>query len=60
MQKRGDIRKRFGIEGSGGQDCAESYFCPCCTLVQHEKEVEARSQSVQAPYQAPAGMTYSQ
>ncbi|KAI9932027.1 hypothetical protein ASPWEDRAFT_40158 [Aspergillus wentii DTO 134E9] len=60
MIKRGELRKRFGIEGSGLQDCFESYCCPCCTLVQQEKEVEARSNNPQGGYQAPAGMTYPQ
>lgn len=65
MLKRGELRERFEIEGSTGQDCAEAYFCPCCTLVQNEKEVEKRSASVrtqtqtQTPYQAPGGMVYS-
>ncbi|RMJ23991.1 DUF614 domain protein [Aspergillus sp. HF37] len=60
MLKRGELRKRFGIEGSGLKDCVGSCFCPCCTLVQHEKEVEAKSRTMQAPYQSPAGMAFSQ
>ncbi|KAG2415119.1 hypothetical protein HFD88_006310 [Aspergillus terreus] len=61
MMKRGEIRKRFNIEGSGAGDCFSSYCCPCCTLVQNEKEVEFQSTRIQqSGYQAPAGMAYPQ
>lgn len=60
MLKRGELRKRFGIEGSALKDCAGSCFCPCCTLVQQEKEIETRSGTMQAPYQSPTGMAFSQ
>jgi hypothetical protein len=58
MIKRGEIRRRFGIEGSGCGDCASAYCCPCCVLVQHEKELEVQSTRVQTGYQAPAAMAY--
>ncbi|KAF9890356.1 hypothetical protein FE257_006023 [Aspergillus nanangensis] len=58
MMKRGEMRKRFNIEGSGFSDCMSSYCCPCCVLVQHEKEVEAQASRHTTGYQAPLGMTY--
>lgn len=58
MIRRGEIRNRFGIEGSGCGDCCTSYWCPCCVMIQHEKEVEVQSERVQTGYQAPAGMEY--
>ena len=60
MFKRREIRERFGIKGSGCGDCASSYFCPCCSLMQHEKEVDDQSGRMQAPggYQAPPAMAY--
>ncbi|PKY08988.1 PLAC8-domain-containing protein [Aspergillus campestris IBT 28561] len=60
MFKRGELRERFGIQGSGCGDCASAYFCPCCSLMQHEKEVDDQSGRMQAPggYQAPPGMAY--
>ncbi|KAI5467345.1 PLAC8 family-domain-containing protein [Mariannaea sp. PMI_226] len=42
MMKRGEIRERFGIKGSGMSDCCTSYWCGCCALIQQEKEVQAR------------------
>ncbi|KXH38763.1 PLAC8 family protein [Colletotrichum nymphaeae SA-01] len=42
MMKRGEIRERFGIKGSGGSDCCVSYWCGCCALIQQDKEVQAR------------------
>ncbi|KAK0374613.1 PLAC8 family protein [Colletotrichum paranaense] len=43
MNKRGDIRKKFHIEGSTCGDCCVSFWCPCCVLIQHENEVEGRT-----------------
>lgn len=40
--KRGEIREKFGIEGSSMGDCCASYWCLCCALIQQEKEVKAR------------------
>lgn len=45
MMKRQEIREKYGIKGSGGSDCFEAYCCPCCSLIQQEKEVERRSQA---------------
>lgn len=42
MMKRGEIRERFGIKGSGMSDCCATYWCPCCALIQQDNEVKAR------------------
>lgn len=43
MLKRGEIRERYGIEGTGTKDCCVSYWCPCCALIQQDNEVKARA-----------------
>ncbi|KAG6008762.1 hypothetical protein E4U21_003960 [Claviceps maximensis] len=43
MVKRTEIRKRYGIQGSGGSDCCTSYCCLCCALVQQDREVALRA-----------------
>ncbi|TEA14062.1 Protein PLANT CADMIUM RESISTANCE 3 [Colletotrichum sidae] len=42
MMKRGEIRERFNIKGSGMSDCCVSYWCPCCALIQQDNEVKTR------------------
>ncbi|CAM1504321.1 Fc.00g019120.m01.CDS01 [Cosmosporella sp. VM-42] len=42
MMKRGEIRERFGIQGSGMGDCCTTYWCLCCALIQQEKEAKGR------------------
>ncbi|KAF4855312.1 Protein PLANT CADMIUM RESISTANCE 2 [Colletotrichum siamense] len=42
LMKRGEIRERFGIKGSGASDCCVSYWCCCCALIQQDNEVKAR------------------
>ncbi|KAF5643946.1 plac8 family [Fusarium tjaetaba] len=42
MMKRGEIRERFGIKGSGMNDCCVSYWCLCCALIQQDNEVKSR------------------
>ncbi|PYH83654.1 PLAC8-domain-containing protein [Aspergillus uvarum CBS 121591] len=59
MLKRGKLREKFQLEGSGCGDCFKSFCCPCCTLVQNEKEAESRAGLLEkGGYQAPAGMEY--
>lgn len=60
MMKRRDLREKFGIKGSVGEDCILSCCCPCCTLVQQEKELDAQASRFQAAsgYEAPAAMAY--
>jgi len=45
MMKRAEIRERFGIKGSGTDDCCVSYWCSCCALIQQDKEVAVRQAS---------------
>lgn len=42
MANRREIRYRYGIEGSNCEDCWKTAFCPCCALVQEEKETIMR------------------
>ncbi|CAK7221268.1 hypothetical protein SBRCBS47491_004470 [Sporothrix bragantina] len=62
MMKRGEIRERFGIAGSGGGDCCATYWCPCCALIQQDNEVKSRTQHMvnTQGYQAQAGMSMPQ
>ena len=34
------MRDGYGIVGNGCSDCFASWCCPCCALVQEDKEVE--------------------
>ena len=43
MIKRGDMRERYNIDGSGAGDCCGAYCCPLCGLVQEEKEAIFRT-----------------
>ncbi|KAL2006738.1 hypothetical protein VTN00DRAFT_9406 [Thermoascus crustaceus] len=58
--KRGEMRERYGIEGSCCGDCMRSWCCPCCGLVQEEKEAQRRIVQEAPGYQPPQGMTYPQ
>ena len=46
--KRGDMRDRYGIQGSSVEDCLGAMCCPCCGLVQEEKESLIRTQEAPA------------
>jgi Cys-rich protein (TIGR01571 family) len=58
MMKRTEIRERFGIRGSGSGDCCTAYWCPCCVLIQQEKEVQSRTAAgpITQGYVAPQAM----
>ncbi|KAK3367485.1 PLAC8 family-domain-containing protein [Podospora didyma] len=43
MQQRGEIRKRYGIKGSGLGDCCATFWCNCCAQIQQDNEVITRS-----------------
>ncbi|KAI1460410.1 PLAC8-domain-containing protein [Annulohypoxylon moriforme] len=47
LMKRGEIRERYQIEGSGFNDCCVSYWCPCCALIQQDNEVKVRQRNGQ-------------
>lgn len=42
MIRRGEIRERFGIKGSGCGDYCTTYWCLCCALIQQDNEVQSR------------------
>ncbi|KAI1379655.1 PLAC8-domain-containing protein [Hypoxylon crocopeplum] len=59
LMKRGEIRERYNIEGSGFSDCCVSFWCPCCALIQQDNEVKTRqknAQPVAQAYQSQPGM----
>ncbi|KAI1369622.1 PLAC8 family-domain-containing protein [Xylaria arbuscula] len=58
MLKRGEIRERYGIQGSGCGDCCVSFWCSCCALIQQDNEVKIRqkAQPITQGYQAQPGM----
>ncbi|KAI3337741.1 PLAC8 family-domain-containing protein [Ustulina deusta] len=58
MVKRTEIRERYGIQGSGCNDCCVSFWCSCCALIQQDNEVKIRQRAqpnVQG-YQVQPGM----
>lgn len=58
MIKRGEIRERYGIKGSGCDDCCVSFWCSCCALIQQDNEVLIRqkAQPNTQGYQVQPGM----
>jgi hypothetical protein len=55
------MRERLGIEGTGAIDCLSTCCCPCCGLVQEEKESLLKQEAIEAKnvqYSAPSGMAY--
>jgi hypothetical protein len=56
MMKRREIRERYGIKGSGMDDCCMSYWCGCCAVIQHEKEVQKRTEPIMSAYKNQGGM----
>jgi len=61
--QRANMRDKYGIEGSLAMDFVGACCCPCCGLVQEDKEALLRQTGVDATtgqqYSAPAGMSYS-
>ncbi|KAJ5792829.1 uncharacterized protein N7503_008807 [Penicillium pulvis] len=55
---RGEMRERYGIEGSCCGDCCVSLCCGCCALIQEEKEAELRSKPELVGYKMPGDMAY--
>ena len=41
---RSDLRAQYNLQGSGCGDCLRSVCCPCCALIQEEKEVLLRNE----------------
>lgn len=42
MEHRAEIRRRYGIKGSGTTDCLVSCFCCSCAVLQNEEELKLR------------------
>ncbi|KAK0610542.1 PLAC8 family-domain-containing protein [Bombardia bombarda] len=43
LDQRGEIRKKYGIEGSEQDDCCTSYWCGSCAALQQDNEVKLRA-----------------
>lgn len=56
---RGNMREQLGIEGNGLTDCLGSWCCPCCGLIQEEKEAVLRTEGGAAGYQQQPQMSYN-
>ncbi|KAI0395849.1 PLAC8 family-domain-containing protein [Xylariaceae sp. FL0594] len=59
MIKRGEIRERYNIKGSGCGDCCVSFWCSCCALIQQDNEVKRRQEKagpITQGYQPQPGM----
>ncbi|KAI1813189.1 PLAC8-domain-containing protein [Poronia punctata] len=59
MIKRGEIREKYNIKGSGCNDCCVSFWCSCCALIQQDNEVKQRTQNARPivnGYQSQPGM----
>ncbi|KAF8510657.1 PLAC8 family-domain-containing protein [Hysterangium stoloniferum] len=46
MSNRGNIRRRYRIEGGGCGDCMASWCCTPCELTQESRELELEEQSM--------------
>ncbi len=55
------MRHDYGIDGNACSDCLTSWWCPCCVLVQEDKEVDKmeRLQGNQQGYTSQRGMNYA-
>ncbi|GKZ25423.1 hypothetical protein AbraIFM66951_000633 [Aspergillus brasiliensis] len=58
--RRGELRNKYGIEGSCCGDCCVSMCCGCCALIQEEKEAEIRTRPQVTGYQMAPPMAYPQ
>ncbi|PYH66920.1 PLAC8 family protein [Aspergillus vadensis CBS 113365] len=58
--RRGELRNKYGIEGSCCGDCCVSMCCGCCALIQEEKEAEIRTRPQVTGYQMAPQMAYPQ
>jgi len=57
--KRNEYRHKHGISGNGCSDCMGAACCPCCGLVQEEKDSLLREAKGGAGgYQSNPGMNY--
>ncbi|EPS39947.1 hypothetical protein H072_6363 [Dactylellina haptotyla CBS 200.50] len=61
--QRGELRRKYNLDGSGCGDCVKHFFCECCTLVQEDRESKTRQQLMVTNivgYQAARQMQYDQ
>jgi Cys-rich protein (TIGR01571 family) len=56
--RRGEMREKYGIEGSCCGDCCTTFWCGCCALVQEEKEMELRTRPELTGYKSTPQMAY--
>ncbi|KAL2867552.1 PLAC8 family protein [Aspergillus lucknowensis] len=56
----GTIQAKYDIPEEMAEDCLGAFFCPCCGVVQEEKEVVRmqQGQGEDAGYRKPRGMAY--
>ena len=57
MLQHSRIRATYNIDGTAGGDCVQSYYCPCCTLMQDEREVLARERRIIRQQRGDGGVT---
>jgi len=59
--KRSELREKYHIEGSIVEDCALSWCCGCCAVIQQDKEVRTRLSAdvVTSGYQTTPSMAVS-
>jgi hypothetical protein len=57
------MREKYGMESNGCGDCLTAFCCPCCQLIQEDKESIVRNTGMdpktQTPYVPPTGMSYA-
>jgi hypothetical protein len=57
---KGHIKAKYEVDGVVVEDLLATFFCPCCSLVQEEKEVLHRQQQGQtAGYKKQDAMAYN-
>jgi len=54
---RAKLRRKYGMDGSTAKDFVVSFCCPCCALVQMDKEAMQRAE-MQGGYQRTEEMAY--
>lgn len=50
-RKRTKIQDHLNITGSTHSDCLKSLCCPCCVLVQQDKEIQEYQEQLMNGYQ---------
>eukprot|EP01012_Entosiphon_sulcatum_P022997 TRINITY_DN2797_c0_g1_i2.p2 TRINITY_DN2797_c0_g1~~TRINITY_DN2797_c0_g1_i2.p2 ORF type:complete len:114 (+),score=18.86 TRINITY_DN2797_c0_g1_i2:49-390(+) len=42
VKTRGEVREKYGIEGSALSDCCASYYCMPCAIAQQHRQLQMR------------------